>query len=1252
MTFKNTAVDVPDELIFAHAEGRVVFFCGAGISYDAGIPVFKGLFQNVLNDLGIPLSEKEQEVVDAGQFDQAFQILERHMKGPKTVRESAAKFLLPAGGKIPKFGLSKHKAILKLAQTRDRGHIHLVTTNYDPLFDRASHALGMRGVPDFAAPLLPIPKPYDWDGIVYLHGKLKIDCADEKNLNSLILTSGDFGVAYLAERWASRFVSELFKNFTICFVGYRVNDVILRYMMDAIASEEMRGRAHGAVYAFDGCLEGNEDAVRSDWAAKGIELIPYRKVLRTAKDGTRFEDHSELRKVLDKWAHSYSEGISGKSRIVVEEMAHEPDSVSVEGKCAIRRVAWALADPTGVPAKSLAELNPPPSIKWLDELYRMPSSKEWLPLFRVPISQAEKYDVHFSLFSHPPALANAPFVGVVPTVKFGNIDNVQEQLFRWLLCYLNDWQLFNWFVAHSGVLNPIICRRILSCLPGHCPDKKLQDCWRFYLNGMTLAYDDWSLDYAFYNWVEAYKAVGGLTPGLSLQFRNFIQPVVKFAPVHYKQWCDGEACRGEVHLAIGGMVAVLQQETIDFQAALAPFVDDLVLSLERICELREALDDGAGRDLSFFSLPTIAEGKQPQENADWSAAAILLREAWLGVKRTDENRAVKIAKRWAKSKYNLFKRFYLFAATESMFMTVDRTVDFILTQCSLLEDSILHPEILRFFDIRGKEFGDKVIQRIENAILNDNDTSVSKQRVRAMVLDHLEFAGVRLSDEGRTFLAESRKGHVRWNKRNRKFDGLQFYVCEGGEDYPEEDPSVNVLPSETIPDDVKGAVEWLQKYDSLSFALPVAKDPWHKKCVDHSADAMRLLLSAGKNNGFWSHRVWSVALECWRYGRVGIEAWKVFAEKKVDLPEDLIRGLITKISWWLKSVAKEAEEPWLKLAEYCDDTLRQIPDADANDGVYCDEEGMPYQCLAEAILRVWYGTQPQKGGLIADPYVRILTAVADGKTKAYRCARKELLSHITDFYIVDPEWTKSHLVPLLSWKELGKDALDAWAHAIMMPRYDAGFLTLIKDDFIKVADYFSAFDGVRQNWFAALIASMAMSKCDGYVAKDFAGIIRKLPEDGRDEVCRQVFLRMQNAGSGADVVWENEMRQFLQSVWPKEPDYMTGKASAHFMQSITNLDAHFGEAVAVLTANIYGAVPLDLFMKRLWDEQVCKPTLCCRYPAAALTFLSKTSIDAFSLSYAEECQKQLQMASEFSLIAKKKSYRMLLQRIECARVKR
>jgi len=32
--------DIPEELINAHADGRVVFFCGAGISVGAGYPLF------------------------------------------------------------------------------------------------------------------------------------------------------------------------------------------------------------------------------------------------------------------------------------------------------------------------------------------------------------------------------------------------------------------------------------------------------------------------------------------------------------------------------------------------------------------------------------------------------------------------------------------------------------------------------------------------------------------------------------------------------------------------------------------------------------------------------------------------------------------------------------------------------------------------------------------------------------------------------------------------------------------------------------------------------------------------------------------------------------------------------------------------------------------------------------------------------------------------------------------------------------
>jgi hypothetical protein len=50
----------------------------------------------------------------------------------------------------------------------------------------------------------------------------------------LVFTSADFGVAYLVERWAARFVSELFQQFDVAFVGYGVNDPVMRYLVDAV----------------------------------------------------------------------------------------------------------------------------------------------------------------------------------------------------------------------------------------------------------------------------------------------------------------------------------------------------------------------------------------------------------------------------------------------------------------------------------------------------------------------------------------------------------------------------------------------------------------------------------------------------------------------------------------------------------------------------------------------------------------------------------------------------------------------------------------------------------------------------------------------------------------------------------------------------------------------------------------------------------------------------------------------------------
>lgn len=66
--------------------------------------------------------------------------------------------------------------------------------------------------------MLPLAKRSRWSGLVYLHGIIP-SRLDEASLNRLVVTSGDFGLAYLTERWASRFVTDLFCNYVVCFVG-------------------------------------------------------------------------------------------------------------------------------------------------------------------------------------------------------------------------------------------------------------------------------------------------------------------------------------------------------------------------------------------------------------------------------------------------------------------------------------------------------------------------------------------------------------------------------------------------------------------------------------------------------------------------------------------------------------------------------------------------------------------------------------------------------------------------------------------------------------------------------------------------------------------------------------------------------------------------------------------------------------------------------------------------------------------------
>jgi hypothetical protein len=254
MQFVARGPDIPDALLLAHEEGGVVLFCGAGISYPAGLPGFKGLVDEVYRLLGTTRTAIEQDAYTRNQFDATLDLLERRLPGQRlAVRTALTKALQPK--LCHKGATDTHAALLQLARNRE-GALRLVTTNFDRIFEWVTKR-NKQTVNTYAAPLLPIPKNSRWNGLVYLHGLLPAR-ADNSALHRLVLTSGDFGLAYLTERWAARFVSELFRNYVVCFVGYSINDPVLRYLMDALAADRMLGEVTPQAYALGDCEPGQE----------------------------------------------------------------------------------------------------------------------------------------------------------------------------------------------------------------------------------------------------------------------------------------------------------------------------------------------------------------------------------------------------------------------------------------------------------------------------------------------------------------------------------------------------------------------------------------------------------------------------------------------------------------------------------------------------------------------------------------------------------------------------------------------------------------------------------------------------------------------------------------------------------------------------------------------------------------------------------------------------------------------------------
>ncbi len=236
------SIDFPTQLIKAIRSDRLVVFAGTGVSMGepACLPDFKRLVELII----------QKPVTDDTPLDRILGI--HHHRGVHV--HEKAKELLSNTTSQPTL---LHHQILRLFPGPEK--VRLITTNYDELFEKATPTLWTSPSKIFEAPALPLGK--DFRGIVHVHGAIS------GPLSGMVLTDGDFGRAYLTEGWARRFFLDVFQNFTVLFIGYSHEDLILQYIARALPANQSEKN----IWRF----ALGEEVSRLKWDLLGINLIPF-----------------------------------------------------------------------------------------------------------------------------------------------------------------------------------------------------------------------------------------------------------------------------------------------------------------------------------------------------------------------------------------------------------------------------------------------------------------------------------------------------------------------------------------------------------------------------------------------------------------------------------------------------------------------------------------------------------------------------------------------------------------------------------------------------------------------------------------------------------------------------------------------------------------------------------------------------------------------------------------------------------------
>ena len=736
---------IPAEVAQALRYDNLVFFCGAGISKPNGLPLFDELAEKVCENLKSNINDPLLKIAkEKGDYSSIFDLLENgqisHLSTtPEILRKEVIEIL-----STHKKQFEIHKALLELSALPNNTGNRLVTTNFDRLFFEA----GLECKLSDSAPKLAPPRKETWKNLTFLHGVIDTDQYPEGN--NLILTTRDFGRAYLYDTWASRFIIQLFQDFTVLFIGYSANDPVMNYLVSVISHENKRRseneesgnhekmskkveKTKPSIYAFVGYKQGEKEDKENKWKSIGVEPIPYK---------LKNDDHSLLYETLKEWAKLKKTGLAGRRNWLKQQLEkpykEETDRQKAEAVISTLKMDEKLAEYLSeINLSSNPEKRKPVDISWLKAFTEERKESKNEEQANSPLlSSVFKSQIENSVLEK----LTLKTAQSSPYSLWEPLSSIEKNIASWLLHHLDKKELIHWFIKQAPLQTGLISlhpefKNMLKWQLKDIKEKakeKLDERKMLFWEIVTTQEDHCNkIDGADLFIYELNKE--GYSYAKMKELLSCLKPQIGFTTYFFSKELSKIDNRPDLiyepKLKINTLDHPSSQPLTD-QTAILCHAEDWTELLKKAMELAKwsGLIEN-GYDLFYIQKPSIEEHDQNRNYNSWTYLVDLARDSFDLAMEKDSKMAEFLLNKWENYSYTLFYRLIFYAVTKHSCLDEEMAIKlFEEKPDQTLWSSSCQREVLKF--LRDRKHSKKSTQKILSLVMQGPPRSLYREDIK------------------------------------------------------------------------------------------------------------------------------------------------------------------------------------------------------------------------------------------------------------------------------------------------------------------------------------------------------------------------------------------------------------------------------------------------------------------------------------------------------------------------------------------